>query len=67
MWYTVVENCKGTIYNLIYGTCFTKKVMLGTRKVENNNFHSPNLKSFCEIPDHYGKTHVSSKNGLVIM
>ena len=25
MWYTLVANCTGTIYNLIYGTCFTKK------------------------------------------
>ena len=35
MWYTLVENCKGTIYNRIYGTSFTKKAVLGTRKTEN--------------------------------
>ena len=39
MWYTLGENCKGTIYNLIYASCFTKKVIHCARKMEINFFN----------------------------
>ena len=35
MWSTSGVNSKGTMYNLIFGTCFTKK---SSWEVEKNNF-----------------------------
>ena len=36
MWYTLGENCKGTIYNLIYGTCFKTKSCIAVEKWKIN-------------------------------
>ena len=36
MWYTLGKNCKGTIYNIFYGTCFTKKSCTALEKWKIN-------------------------------
>ena len=34
-WSSIFEKCGGTILKLVFGGCFTKHLVLGTRKMEN--------------------------------